>query len=173
MPTPTYTAIAKSVLTGTQGSIVFSDIPNTYKDLLIKISARTDNTGTFYNYLRFNGDTGSNYQWRIIYGYNSGTYSDPSGGYVTFGWGGYTNNSSLTASTFGNSEVYIGNYAGSNQKGIFADAVMETNAVNGVSLGLGASFWNSTSAITSITLLPSVGSYVSGSRFDLYGIKNS
>ena len=155
---------ASSVTLGSGGTI-----PQTYTDLVVKISGRTDNTGTFANMIRFNGDTGSNYSWKNLYGYNSATYSDTlSGG--SYVWGGYTNNSSLTASSFGNSEIYVPNYRASIYKSVSADGVMETNASTGVSLGLGANIWNNTAAITSITCIPYVGNYAQYSTFYLYGI---
>jgi len=170
----TYTLIS-SVTVGAGGAanIEFTSIPSTYTDLVVKISGRSNNTGSFPNYLRFNSDSGNNYTWRNLYGFNAVAYSDSSGGSISYAWGGYTNNSGLTASSFGNSEIYIPNYAGSNNKSVSADGVMETNAANGVSLGIGANLWNNTAAITTITLLPSVGSYAQYSTAYLYGISNA
>jgi hypothetical protein len=170
----TYTLIS-SVTVGSGGAatIDFTSIPSTYTDLLVKISGRSNNTGSFANYLRFNSDSGNNYLWRNLYGYNGATYSDASGGGISYVWGGYTNNSSLTASAFGNSEIYIPSYLSSNYKSVSADGVMETNAANGVSLGIGANLWNNTAAITAITLLPSVGNYAQYSTAYLYGISNA
>jgi hypothetical protein len=166
----TYTLIS-SVTVGSGGAATmsFTSIPNTYTDLLIKMSGRSD-AGSFPTYLRLNSDSGNNYTWVNLYGFSGVAYSDTSGGNINYAWGGYTNASSLTASTFSNSEIYIPNYAGSNKKSASADGVMETNAANGVSLGIGANLWNNTAAVTTITLLPSTGNFVQYSTAYLYGI---
>ena len=170
----TYEIIA-SVTVGSGGaaSMEFTSIPSTYTDLVVKISGRSDNSGSFPNYLRFNSDSGNNYTWINIYGFNGVVYSDNDGGGINYAFGGYTNNSSLTASAFGNSEIYIPSYLSSNYKSVSADGVMETNNANGVSLGIQASLWNNTAAITTITLLPSVGNYAEYSTAYLYGISNA
>ncbi len=169
----TYTLIS-SVTVGSGGAATmsFTSIPSTYTDLLVKMSGRSD-AGSFTTYLRFNSDSGNNYTWVNLYGFSGVAYSDTSGGSLSYAWGGYTNGSGLTASTFGNSEIYIPNYAGSNKKSASAEGVTETNAANGVSLGIGASLWSNTAAISTITLLPIVGNFVQYSTAYLYGISNA
>ena len=76
-----------------------------------------------------------------------------------------------TASTFGNAEIYIPNYASSNNKSVSADFVSETNAADAI-FGLTAGLWANTSAITSIKLTPAAA-FAQYSTATLYGIKNS
>jgi len=167
----TFTLI-KTVTVGSGGAatIDFTSIPSTFTDLVCKMSARTDNSGTFFVYPRFNNDSTSIYSYRNLYGYNGAPYSDNSGGTTTSIQWGYINNSSLTASTFCNSEWYVPNYNLSNYKSTSSDGVMETNAANGVSVGMQANLWASTSAITRITLTPQSGNFVQYSTASLYGI---
>ena len=169
----TYKLIS-SVTVGSGGSanMEFTSIPSTYTDLVIKISSRSNNASTFAHHVRFNSDSGANYSWRNMYGYNSGKYTDYDGA-ATYAWAGYSNNSSLTTSAFSNTDIYISNYAGSKHKSVSSDAGMETNAGTGVSVGLGGAFWKSTAAITSIIILPSVGNYAEHSTAYLYGISNA
>jgi hypothetical protein len=81
----TYTLI-NSVTVGSGGaaSMEFTSIPSTYTDLVVKISGRSDNTGSFANYLRFNSDSGNNYTWINLYGFEAVAYSDPSGGSISY-----------------------------------------------------------------------------------------
>jgi hypothetical protein len=97
----------------------------------------------------------------------SGSYTDT----VIFA---NANANSSTASTFGNFQMYIPNYAGSSNKSVSIDAVTENNAT-AAEANLVAGLWSSTAAITSITLYNygSVTNFMQHSTATLYGIKNS
>jgi len=164
----TYTLIEAKSLTSTTASITFSSIPQTYTDLLIKYSGRTsrsDGTADSVD-VSFNSST-SNFSGRILYGSGSSV-----GTSTTSRWLGSENSGASTASTFANVEAYIPNYTGSTYKSVSVDAVTENNGTEAYSY-LGAVLWSNTSAITSITLTPAIGSFVQYSTFYLYGIKNS
>jgi hypothetical protein len=83
-----------------------------------------------------------------------------------------TDRDAATANTYGSSEIYIPNYAGSANKvgGVFD--VAETNASTGNWVGARANLWRSTAAITSIVFTAD-NNFMSGSTFWLYGLKNS
>lgn len=171
MPSPTYIAIAKTVLSSSQRTITFSSIPSTYTDLLLSCSSKSDYSSTTM-VIRINiNSSSSNLTSRLIDSYGSGQYTttDTTWIYSTTGSG-----TSTLTNAFGNAEIYIPNYAGSNKKPITVTYASELNE-SGTSLGVLASLFNSTSAITTISLTPDNASanFASGSRFDLYGIKNS
>jgi hypothetical protein len=85
----------------------------------------------------------------------------------------YTDTSLATSNTFGNTSVYIPNYAGSNFKSISIDGVTENNATAALQF-FNAGLFKSTSAITSISLTAyNFASYVQYSTADLYGISNA
>ena len=177
MPTPTYVAIAKTVLTGSQATVTFSGIVNTYTDLVLLVSSRDDYASGRDNIkLTING-TSANYTQRIIYafGTTAGSVSASGGGTGTYFDYLYNTAASGTSNTFGSSEIYIPNYLSSTNKPISTSSVAENNATDSTTMvTAGALLWSNTSAITSITLAPALGTnFVSGSRFDLYGIKNS
>lgn len=166
----TYTLIA-SVTVGSGGaaSIDFTSIPGTYTDLCIKASLRSAaasvNPGLL---IKFNGSA-TGFTGRNVYGTGSaaGSYSDTSGEI------GILAGNSATANTFGNCDIYIPNYAGSNNKSFSVDSLNENNATS-ANQYLYANLWSNSAAITSITLL-SGGSVnlLQYSTAYLYGIKSS
>ena len=164
----TYEAIATVTVTGaTAANIQFTSIPATYTDLLLKVSARTNQVSvTSEINVTLNGSS-SNITYRGLYGNGSSAGSQTLTRHPILGTG-----SSATANTFGNSEVYIPNYAGSNNKSSSADAVAESNTTTVFSY-LNAALWSDSAAITSVTLTPDSGSFVQYSSATLYGIKNS
>jgi hypothetical protein len=171
----TYELIASTTLGSNAASVTFGSggtIPQTYTDLLIVASSRGATTGIG---IRFNGDTGSNYSWRRLNGNGTLAASDSNttygGAYNTFV---YTMQSqtSYTASTFGSTEIYIPNYASSNNKSVSTSSCAENNATQTIQ-GATAGLWSNTAAITSATLVCDGGDFVTGSSFYLYGIKKA
>ena len=165
----TYEAIATvTVGSGGAANIEFTSIPGTYTDLVVKVSARTSvANGTCT--ITFNNST-SSYSYRYIYGSGSATSSGSAS--TSNIDGGVYNWSASTANTFANAEIYIPNYAGSNNKSASLDTVSENNATEAYA-DLGAGLWSNTAAITSITLTPNLGNFVQYSTATLFGIKNT
>ena len=171
MPNPTMKLIA-SVTVGAGGaaSIDFTSIPGTYTDLKLVVSARSSSTaGQPWAVIRatFNGSS-SNWAYKAIYG--DGSTASSAGN--TLSELGFGTSSSNTASTFGNTEIYIPNYANSSYKSVSVDSVTENNATQTLS-ALEANLWSNTAAITSISLPCATGTWVQNSTAYLYGISNS
>ena len=172
----TYTLIS-SVTVGAGGasSIDFTSIPSTYTDLVLKLSARDNRTGTNYTddvRLRFNGSS-TGYSNKVLYG-GGGSAGSFGGSSMDLAYGGYAVGTDGTANTFGNSEIYIPNYTGSNNKSISVDGVAESNSSTGVYAALEAGLWGNSAAITSIALTPVNGTtWLQNSTAYLYGIKNN
>jgi hypothetical protein len=169
----TYTLIS-SVTVGAGGAanIDFTSIPQTYTDLLLKVSARsTAAPGVAVDNLlaQYNGVTSSSYSEKGLGGNGSTAYSQ-SYSRTVVGFG-LLNSSNSTANTFGNSEIYIPNYAGSNNKSSSADGVTENNATASW-VEMDAGLFSNTAAITSIKLSCS-GNFVQYSTAYLYGISNA
>lgn len=165
----TYKKIASVTVTGaTQATIEFTSIPADYTDLIIKLSARTNRAATTDRFiLGFNGlSTNRSSRWLVGDGSAAGSYSDATSIINDGSTGG-----NATASTFGNAEIYIPNYAGNTNKSVSSDGVGENNAT-GANSSLSAGLWSSTSAITSIQI-SAIGSYVTNSTAVLYGIKKN
>ena len=172
----TYTLISSTTVgSGGASSIDFTSIPNTYTDLLIKISTRVDQAGAPNVCLRFNSDTGSNYKYKAAFGNGTspGSYSEVDTG-STFMNLGYGDNSAHTANTFGSTDVIIPNYADSNYKLTTSESTMEDNNATSY-LMITSGYWNNTNAITSITLFNQNSGYkwVQYTTASLYGIKKN
>ena len=168
--------IASYTATGTVASIDFTSIAADWTDLCLKMSLRTDRAAVpDQAKITFNGST-SGYSGIIIFGTGSSVISETNSaagagtGYLI---GENVNGANSTASTFSNGEFYIPNYAGSTNKSISMDLVMENNATAGYQ-SLTAGLWSNTSAITSIKLQSANGfNFVIHSTAYLYGVKNA
>jgi hypothetical protein len=171
----TYVKIGSTVTVGSGGAanIVFSSIPNTFTDLCLKISARTNRANAvdslgFY----FNGDTtAARYTSKVLFGDGTSAGSNspsPANDEVMF-----VSGNNATASTFGNSELYLPNYAGSTQKSGSLDSVGETNGTT-IRMNIAGVLYNQTTAISSITIIPITGTLLQQySTATLYGILKS
>ena len=172
----TYTKISSSTV-GAAGvsSIDFTSIPATYTDLCLKISVRSDETGSNNGQMiiQFNSDaTAGNYTGKLIYGSGSAAGSTTQGGTSSFLAAGM-DSAGNTASTFANFEMYISNYASSNIKSTSSDGVAENNATAAYS-ALTAYNWSGTAAITSINIKAGTSQkFVQYSTATLYGISKT
>lgn len=166
----TFVKIA-SVTVGSGGasSIDFTSIPSTYTDLCVKLSARPTSGGTTQAQIRFNSSGGTAYSDKTIEGDGSTavSFSRSSQAYVfAVAVNGTTSN------TFGNTEFYIPNYAGSNNKSISIDSVSEANTTSAY-MALVAGLWSNTSAINAVNLTLNGVNFAQYSTATLYGIKSS
>jgi hypothetical protein len=165
----TYTLL-ETITVGAAGasSVTFNSIPQTgYTDLVVKMSART--TRAYLEdsvFMRFNGDSGSNYVRKILYGDGASVLSG-GGSYTSVDF--YVCGDTATTNTFGNSEITIPNYRSANYKAVSLDQVTENNATTAIMTAQAGS-WNNTAAITSISFTPNAGTFKQYSTFSLYGV---
>lgn len=162
-----------SVTVGAGGaaSMDFTSIPQTYTDLVVKLSTRTNGTnGNLRNTLA--GITSGVYSEKAVYGTGSSAASFGNTSQA-FSATIYTDNTNYTTSTFANSEWYIPNYTSANNKSFSTDSVVETNGTAVLAV-LGAGLMANTSAVTSISIAPiSPDNFVQYSTATLYGISKS
>lgn len=162
----TYKIIAQTNLTTTTASVTITGIDQNYRDLVLFYSAQT-------NYanpddviaVSYNGNTSSYY----LVGFSSGSAV----GYPTSASRNFlVCSGNSNANQYGSGELMINNYAATTfgKRGVSQSAAGGTTSTTQYVL---ANAWNNNSAITSITLTPSSGSFISGSNFYLYGIANS
>lgn len=166
----TYTLIASNTLIANSATVIFSGIPNTYNDLLLRWTARNDSTQRVV-YVTFNGVGGTSYSNTLLYSdgatATSTQITSTAYSFVTAGMSPTT-----TISTFGSAELYLPTYNSTNKKPVTIFGFSEANNSTAYATST-ASLVNITSAITSITLTSGTGQFVTDSTFWLYGIKNS
>ena len=169
----TFELIASSTVgAGGTVNISFTSIPQTFTDLCLKLSTRSAGTGgnAVANLMvQFNGSFAS-FTGRGLGGNGSITYSST----YTLPNVILTDTTTATANTFSNSELYIPNYTGSNNKSFSVDNVIENNATASW-VELDAGLFETSSAVTSITILDySIGNNIAQhSTAYLYGVKNA
>jgi hypothetical protein len=162
-----------SVTVGSGGStsIEFTSIPQTYTDLVVKTSLRSNRAVSRQDnpVIRFNSST-SNYTIRRLYGDGSSVASATN----TKIYLGNCPSGDATANTFGNIEIYIPNYTTSNNKSVSIDGVQEDNQTSAYA-EIGAGLWSDASAITSVKLEldDTSRAFVQHSTATLYGIKKN
>lgn len=155
---------------GGAASIQFTSIPQTYTDLIVKLSVRTTRPGIDVDdeiYLEFNGSGGTAYSVRVVEGNGTTPRSAQTLSSANMGRG-IAPSDNATANTFSNCEYYIPNYAGSTNKSVSFDNTMENNATNSI-MNLASGLWSNTSAITSIRFT-AVGTFDQYSTATLYGV---
>ena len=160
----TYTPIATTTLSSNQATVTFSSISGSYTDLVLIVSAnQTPALNT--QYIRFNGDTGTNYSYTVLTG--NGTSAISARGTTQDAW--YSGYYGVPPTTGFGIEIYnFQNYANSTT---YKTGLSRTNrASGGVDAMVG--LWRNTAAITSITYgITGISAYLtSGSTFTLYGI---
>lgn len=148
-------------------SITFTSIPQTYTDLKILVSSRSNNAST-YNAVSITLNSTSTGGSIELYSIGSAVGSGTNGQPYTV----YTNGTTTTASTFSNGEIYIPNYTSANRKVLASESVIANNATSTLQ-DIHTTLHDLTSAITSITLTAAAGNFVSGTTFYLYGISNT
>jgi hypothetical protein len=159
MPTPTYTPLANITLGSSASSVTFSNIPNTYRDLILVMNAQNNQSGYDNVYMTFNGDTGSTRSSVYALGNGSSTISGTTSAF----YAGTINPTTNTVST-----CQILDYSATDKH---TTGLTRGNAATSeYGNGMYASRWASTSAVTSFVLTPQSSSFDSGSTFALYGI---
>lgn len=167
----TYTLIETvTVTSGTPSTIVFSSIPQTYDDLLIKMSMRTNEAGVYYSDtdITLNGE--SSRRWNGFYQVNNTTGTSASNGFNIVGSSTAGN---TTTNVFGNVEIYIPDYKSSNEKAITSTSAQENDSTGNAGVACMSNRVVNGTAITSIELDPFNGTLVTYSSASLYGISKA
>ncbi len=166
-----YESIATSTPSGTD--VTFTSIPQTYKHLQIRVLSRTTRNDAAVDglYLRFNGDTASNYSYHFgINGLGSGTpTSSGSANVATMVMTFSGADAQTTANVFTAYVIDILDYTNTSKyKTVRSLNGYDANGSGSVMLS--SANWRNTNSVTSIRLFAE-GNFVSGSHFALYGIK--
>jgi hypothetical protein len=171
----TYELISSNTLASDITSVTFSSIPQTYTDLVIRYSARTNGGGIVGDTcnITFNSDTGNNYSRVTIRSNGSAGTSHIAANASSVNFHTNVNGSGGTANTFANIEIYIPNYTLTSTRPISVSNVQENNTATLAAVYSGASQYRGSSGISSITWDAPGSLFLTNSSFYLYGIKNS
>ena len=156
MPTATYIALANVTLTGSDSNIVFSSIPATYRDLVVVCSF---NVASGNIRARFNSDTGNNYNMVRMYAGNGFGPASDSFSSTHFEFGDVSSGQTTLL-------IDIMDYSATDKH----KTTLSKDASAGDRIFYHANRFASTSAVTSIDIFRSTGSFGSGDSFALYGI---
>jgi len=167
MPSSMTKISSVTVESGGSASVTFSSIPQTYTDLVVKASVRTDRSNDNNDNIQVKpNNSTSSLTFRMIRGNGSSAASNSTANW----WGFVDGNLGATANTFGNTEIYIPNYTSSNYKSFSSDSVSENNATEAYA-SMSAILWSDTTAISSLVIVPVNGSnFLQYTTFTLYGV---
>lgn len=155
-------ALATTTLASASATVTFAGIPGGYRDLRIVATLQTT-SGPVDIAGRFNSDSGSNYSRVGMYGNGSTAGSFTNTSVAQFYWAYAT---SPVSNVFNSFVTDIMDYTATDKH----KTLLSRADLAGDSTAAYANRWASTSAITSISLFPTSGSFAAGSTFSLYGI---
>jgi hypothetical protein len=161
-----FESIATSVVgAGGVASLTFSSIPSTFKHLQIRGFASCGGDINF----RINGDTGTNYNYHLLYGAGAGSASFGGSATIDYGYFGYGAFQATTWSPFVADFLdYTSTVKMKPVRSLFGNKGQTAGGIM-----LNSSLWrNSSSAITSITIFSKDSQTIlQNSSFALYGMK--
>jgi hypothetical protein len=175
VPTGALVPIADIVLSSSQPSIDLLNIPQTFSHLMLKIVCRSDApSGNTTLLLRFNGDSGANYDRELLFASAAATGAQEQLGATSMdvGWGSIIPTASAPAGRYAMFDVSIPSYVSA-----LVSKTVRAVGGNSFSTASGATyvsdyfgFWRSTAPINRITLTLGAGNLVAGTQVTLYGM---
>lgn len=165
MPTVTEELITTTTLSSPSSSITLSSIPSTYTDLRLVV-VQKNTTTNYASYLRFNNDsTSANYAQTYFYAAGS---SVASSGMLT-GLGLQPDVVGGEGTTY--PHAYIMDIIGYKSTRWKSSLIREIGSeLSGGVVAHTIGLWRSTSAITSIVIVPQGNQFATGTKMSLYGI---
>jgi hypothetical protein len=175
-----YESIATvTVGSGGAASVSFTSIPGNFAALQLRVLARSTVVGNVSDNIAFtvNGDTGNNYSTHILFGDGFSEDSDAFTGLSAAFFASTIPGSGILANVFGNVVADFADYANTNKNTTIRalsgyDENINTPGNFANRIQLSSAFYNSTTAITSITFTTSSG-FAQYTSFALYGIKGA
>jgi len=158
----TYKPIATTTLGSAQANVTFNSFSG-YTDLIL-VAQTGASSGDYQLLIRFNSDTGTNYNWSQLWGPSGGTNMSSENA---------TNQTYLdlqsSPNVIGHGVIaHIMNYSNTTT---YKPVISRAFDANNNRTYTSAMLWRSTSAITSMLIYPSsVSTLATGSVFTLYGI---
>jgi hypothetical protein len=165
----TYSKLAESTVGATAvASIDFTNIPQNYTDLVLKLSLRSDRAADEAGLgFRINGHTAS-YTYKILAG-NGVSASSINTPYEQT-WSGRIQGANAGSNIFSSTDVYLPDYTSSIAKSYAVDSVTEKNDSTGY-ITMGSILQPNAQAVSSIYLSALGANLVQYSTATLYGVK--
>jgi hypothetical protein len=173
--------IATTLLSGTSGTITFSNIPQNYKHLQLRAIAQTNRSGYVVDLtkVQFNSDTGANYSSHNLFGGYNTTPNVTANANVSSNHMQFNGlNSGVATSVFTATVMDILDYSNvykyktvRNLQGFDSNGTVGTGSLGGT-IALSSGLWMNTAAVTSMSISMIDGTaFNTNSRFSLYGIR--
>jgi hypothetical protein len=159
----TYDSIATTTISSPTPTITFSNLPQTYTDLVFVLHGRSGGSSQFI--MRFNSDTATNYSWTSLYGAGGNPNSDrvTSASFIRIDTVG-----SLAFGPAGLAIINLPSYTNAVRKTALFSFANITASSSGISFGTG--LYRSTSAITTVSLINNLDNWEPGTVATVYGI---
>lgn len=156
--------LGTTTLGATQTTITFPTISGAYKNLRLVWNGKGPGASTAQLQLRFNADTGANYDTQKTWGQGAGTGASETFGATLMGIGEIW-------ATSASGEIIIPNYALTtlNKNAIGTFFAKYGTATGNMRNGIYAGSWRNSAAITQIDLTTDSGDFQIGTSFTLYG----
>lgn len=162
---PAFVLLAVATPNGA-ASIDFTGIPAEFFALKVVYNLQSDRGVASVNtLLRFNGDTGANYERVFIKNLSANGNS----GQTSIQIGECVNGPGLTNAT-DSGEITIPNYTSALKKAIYGHSTFRPSVNNEWNYQV-SGWWDSTAAINQVTILPDAANWAVGSKACLYGIR--
>ncbi len=165
--------IAETILAANAASATFSNIPQGFRSLILYTSARSTAIATSDNiHLRFNGDSGANYDSQQLFG-NAATASASTSRATSLPVIVLTEGANSRANCFSPGIAFIFDYSRTVEKTAIglSSAIGDLSADAQLLTIMRSLHWRNSNVVTSIVLVPATGpNFTAGSRFQLYGV---
>lgn len=164
--------IQEVITSASQSTVTFSSIPDTYRDLMIRVRGRSNRASNSSPIImRCNNDSGANYDTDTIRCVNS-TLSGFSHAGSTSNYIGDIVAGTGPANAADCIEAIYMDYKGTTftKAGTKRNSYKTANSAAGVGIDHGAIWWRNTAAINRLDVLDSFSTFVNGSVVSLYGL---
>ena len=172
-----YEAIETVYLDADQASVTFSSL-GSYEHLQIRVSGRHNRSGGGGSaiYIRFNGDTGSNYSTHTTQAYNGTNENSDAytGQAFVYAGGRITGPLTPDSENYATSIIDILDYRNANKNPVMKQmSGTLLDYESGSLLWFSSAGWGNTAAVTSILLYPPHDDFLDDTSMTLYGLNSA
>lgn len=169
-----FESIATYAISSTTQDVTFSNIPQNYQHLQLRIFARTSDAATGQNdvFIQFNGDNGNNYSSHRFIGNGTSVASTSFTSIGSIRLDECIPRSGNSIVVFGSVVIDILDYSNIN-KNTTVRSIGGVDINGSGSMTFDSGLWMNTNAITSMLVSQSGAGYLTNSNIALYGIRGA